>query len=592
MQKVNLSEMGITPITGEVLQSDAESVYLQLAEQVYDEMLDFIRSMQGWQILSGSTSLDDANGLDERFKTREYYVKRSRLLARHEPVSKQAIRLYTTYCGIHKAEFRSKDETAEKIWTTKIWNLRRNKKIFGALYRRKLATRLLTDGELFIALLPQTDGEVVVRLIDPLQFPDDAILTHPEDAETVLYYKRAVPQNNRLTSNIGNPERSYQPYLFYRDWTVTDEDLQEAVEAGFTMPPEEQIAVTPGGEDILMFHVPFDSFGNRGNGLLFAVISYVENFRNFLQDRATIVRGLSTYIRTITMNSGSRAVNKVAAMFRSGISTSEIFDRNPPDVAGSTWVQNRQIQKEETPPNTAAGNAMQDARIFRQPIASGVGITEANLIGDPSIGNLASQEQMEGPQLRNFQDFQFLVEETLKELWRFVLEYNEVPNVAEIPLDIDLPPITLTPIKDLVAALTLGVDKTLIPHEEASKQFMMSLGVADMDEAVKQATKEKEEKREQFQQNVQPSQGTPNQGPQALRERHGENVSGTCPFCSTDGLLKEDHGLHYCQSCGVTYDPSFYSEKQLAKMTETMVAFMKDRFDVELSDEDLGTIFG
>lgn len=552
-----------------------------IAEQVYDELADYIMSLQGWNVLTGFGKLDRA-GLDEiREESREHLIKRSRIFARKEPLSKQAIRLYTTYSGILRVEFKSDRPELETVWKEKFWELLNNNFILGPLYRRKLSNRLLSDGELFFTLFVGNDGAVSVRTVDTLEVPTDGLITHPEDKDNIVYYKRVILDDNKKDSGRGIAPSSgdLSKAKYYRNWTITDEALAE-LESTLDKPllPEGvEEERTPNGRPILMYHIPFDVFGVRGNGLLFAVVSYVENYRDFLQNRATIVKALATYIRKITVDGGSIAVKDVASSLRSSLSSGNTwYEQNPPDAVGSAWVQNKALDMEPVSTPTQGGEAMSDARIFRQPIASGTGITEPNLTSDPSIGNLASQVQMEGPMLQNFLDYQLIWEVVFKELWQFVLDTNNI-TYENSDLDVFLPPILKISLPDLITALQFGLDSTTVPFGEAARNLLSALGARDIDSLVLEAENEREEKRataSQISGGAGPDSGdtgdTTNAGDTseedaisreigAYLEHEDVEYEGVCPFCYGDSL-RESHGLVVCEDCKATYNPKFHLE--------------------------------
>ena len=496
-----MMSLRLTELVEEASYASTDRQILALSEQIADEMVDYLQSLVGWNIIGGT---DAFNLVEENQNQREFYIKRSRVLARREPLSMQAIRLYTTYLGILKVEFKAQNPRYEEIWRRNFWGLKDNKTVLGPLYRKKLARRLLIDGDCFFVLFPSPSGEVRIRTIDTLEID---LITNPEDREQVLFYKRSVFRN-------GNVET-----LYYRDKDLTPEELA-GIEAdhGRILPPDAR------EEEALVYHVPFEPQGLRGTGLLFSVISYVENYKNFLENRATIVRGLATYIRKITVEGGSLTVKDIASKFASAIATSNsTIDTNPPDAPGSTWVQNRMLDMEQEAPVTNAGEAFSDARIFRQPIASGVGITEANLTGDPSVGNLASQTQMEGPQLQNFLDYQRLWEEVFIELWEYVLQQNGIPNPEG--LSVNFPPIVKIPLTELVDSLEFGLRSNLIPVEEASRLLLLELGSKDVDKLL-QSRAETE-----------------------TAEEHSDIVP--CPECGK--TLEQDHGLFFCPRCEKTF---------------------------------------
>ncbi len=549
--KVTLSEMGYENVSPQPLYTPNIT---SIAEALADEMTDYLRSLEGWDKIGGILGTNEQ--LDDSAKRRKYLVERSRVLARREPLSKQAVRLYRVYSGILKVSFKSNDINALNIFKEKFWENPRNRRVLSSIYRGKQSNRLVVDGELFLALTFEENGEIVIRAIDPLQFEDDAFIHDPEDQENVVFYKRKIPAIMMNGRQIKQEETVYYADVFADDTDIAR--LRQILPSNANIDPSTQI-----------YFVPFDAFGERGNGILFAVISYVENFKRFLENRATIVEGLSTYIRSITVKGGSRAVNQVASFFRSTLGQSGFFsgiDTNPPDAPGSTWVQNENMTKDEGAPITNAGEAMSDARIFRQPIASGVGITEANLTGDPAIGNLASQVQMEGPMLRTLEEYQQLWEEVFTELWQIVLEYNGID--PDTYVDVDLPRAINVPLTELWTVVSGGVQSNLIPREEGARQLLQAIGSNQVDDLLRQLETERQEK-EQKQQELfkQQQQSAADQTrDQFMQQRqaqehfkHLTEVGGECPFCFSESLY-EDHGIHVCRNCTVSFDPKHFAE--------------------------------
>lgn len=480
--------------------SKLEKAIQKVLAETGDELTDFIIDQTNWRVIGGHGIRND--GLDDtQFATRERMIVRSRFLARKDPMAKQILRLYTTYSGILRVEFKSGDQPQlEETFRNQFWNLPANKKVLSPLWRRKLSLRLLSDGEIMLLLFPSQNGEVRVRMANPL---DITFITHPEDVNTIIYYRRqsgviqGVSQTDTPTPFVGGGTGEGQEVRYYRDKDITDEDLAEIVaEHGELLPDDAVEETTNEGLSIVMFYVPFDCFGMRGNGILTSILSYVDNYRNFIENRATIVRALATYIRTLTVDGGSKAVGDIAANLRSALTNTNLVDTNPTDVAGSTWVQNQAMDMEQGVPSTGAGEGISDARIFRQPLASGSGITEPNLTGDPSVGNLASQVQMEGPQLQNFLDFQLLWETVFIELWQYVLEQNNVFNTERELLDVFMPPVIRHMLSELVTALDFGLRTSTIPFAEASRQILLAVGSKDIDLQVQTAEEEREERQE------------------------------------------------------------------------------------------------
>jgi len=189
---------------------------------------------------------------------------------------------------------------------------------------------------------------------------------------------------------------------------------------------------------------------------------------------------------------------------------------------------------------------------------------------------------MEGPQLRNFQDYQALWAGVWDDIFNFVMDANDFGGNRD--LDVDFPAVLVEPIGEFTTSLQTSQEAGYVPFDEAARLMLVRLGSNDIDRLLEQAKTEKEErdrKQEELQrqgQMGQPTNGRP-ASPQGQRagdnrpqtsapptqefdfEEHGDPVDGSCPLCDEDGTLIEDHGIRFCTYCRRSYNPDVLTSR-------------------------------
>ena len=400
-------------------------------------------AIEGWAKL-GATNMSDLSGA-----SRSEYVNKSRYLYYFDPLAKQAIRLWTDYTFGSGISWQSEDDVV-KAALDKFWNAPANRSVLSAKGQRKSSDKALVDGEVFFALFLGPDGAVTIRWIDPLEITE--IITDPDDAETVMYYKRTWTNTQNQ-----NKESYYRSHTNVKDKAT----------------PDSMGASRQKTEDAIVYHLAINTIGQRGMPLLLPVIGWLEQYRLFLAARIAIVRSLARFAWKNKVMGGSAAVAATKA---------KTEGKTP--AAGATWVENNAANLDPIKTDTGAANAKDDGRMLKLQFCAGVGISE-QYFGDIATGNLATAKTVELPMLKQFGSFQQIWNDVFKDIHNIVLKYNDIPEEKWI-VDLDFPAIApedaaaaLTAIQALVAAFPQAAD---IP--DVLKQALINIGLNNVNEII------------------------------------------------------------------------------------------------------------
>jgi hypothetical protein len=433
-------------------------------EQILKESVSDVEkslAIEGWVKL-GSNNMSDLTGA-----SRSEYVKKSRYLYNFDPLAKQSIRLWTDYSFGSGISWNS-DNEGVKAALDKFWQNKKNRSVLSAKGQRKSSDKALTDGEVFFALFLGPDGEVTIRWIDPLEITE--AITDPDDIEDVRYYKRewTNAQNQTRTS-------------YYRSHTNMDDEAT----------PDSTGKEITATEDAIVYHVAFNSIGQRGNPLLLPVIGWIEQYRLFLAARIAIIRALARFAWATKTKGGAAAVAAVKAAV-DGVSPR----------AGSNLVTNEAVQVEPIKTDTGSANASTDGRMLKLQICAGVGIPE-QYYGDIATGNLATARTVELPMLKQFGSYQQIWADVWIDIFNIVLDHNRVSEDDRF-IDVDMPEIAPS---DAVAAVTaIGQIITSFPDlaevDEVIKQALMNIGLNNVNEIIEKMKKSMEENKQKKAENL------------------------------------------------------------------------------------------
>ena len=339
-------------------------------------------------------------------------------------ISQNIVDLWTNYGFGQNVEIIPTDENAIELWN-EFWSATRNVSILGTRHIQVLSQEVLTAGELFFVFFTnKLTGKVTLRYLESEDITK--IITHPDDKKVNLFYERNFIDSEHQTRIV-----------WYPDWQASEKELgavpvPEGTVRADTLRSiqfDDQDDITPveGGTDVHMMHVAHRRKGKskRGFPLMTAGIAWSRAYRDFLEDRASIARMVATYVDSLTIKGGSRAVDNIVRNLQSSYITSpgSGYETNPPPVAGSTWVQNEQMKRDRMPLTTGAGDAEIDgAAMVGQAGLSGT--IFPHYLGRGEAFRLATATAMEGPTLRAFNGYQLW----WSSVWSDIVRYVEMQD--------------------------------------------------------------------------------------------------------------------------------------------------------------------
>ncbi|MCJ7829164.1 MAG: hypothetical protein MUP81_05430 [Dehalococcoidia bacterium] len=405
---------------------------------------------KGWIVLSGTGG--EAISGSKRIAS----VKQSRLYYALDPLARQSIRIWTDYTFGPGMTWEVDEEKAKATKDTlgTFWKSRDNQPLFGSRGQRKCSEKLLVDGEIFFALF--LGNESRIRTIDPLEIEE--IITDPDDIEKPMLYKR------QWADRQGGPHTDFYPsYLNIKGEATKDS-------AG---------ALQNVTQKALVYHLAFNTTGQRGNPLLLPALDWIKQYRRFLAARVGMMLARTRFAWRKQVEGGTAAVATVKGALQ---------DKTP--EAGAVLVENKAVSMEPIQTPQDARNAYDDARMLKLQVCAAVGIPE-QYFGDIATGNLATAKTVELPMLKMFQSYQSVWGDAYQDIFDLVLEYNQVDS-KQWYVDKDFPAIAP---EDIFAAAQAIVQLVMAFPEFASapdvqQQALIAMGVNDPAQVLEQLSKE------------------------------------------------------------------------------------------------------
>ncbi len=419
---------------------------------------ELLRDNVGWMRLSTTR-----NNLDMTDQMRMHGVWRARQFARHDGISKQTVALYTNFgIGTGFAWDVMGDEDGSQAQDVLDELIALNPKTFGAQGQRTNSDGLYTDGEWFPVLFVGSDT-VKIRQVDVLELTH--IITDPDDRDTTWMYVRKFMR--------GTKEKT----LVYRDWK-----WDGILSPGFEMPAgiDKHAEISEG----VIYHVKLKGRGKRGDSGLLSDMDWSRQYRNFMTARAAITLAIASLAYKLKVKGNAGAIAAIKAQRGTALSTTPSSgETNPPQAAGSTWMENAGAELSPMKQETGALAAKVDAGLFIQMAGMGSGIYP-QYYGTNSF-RLATAVAMEPPMMKAFESYQALWADVYENIIRWVWTKMGVPE-DEQSLNTTAAPIqetNKTGIIESVAKLVLTFPP-LGDSEDLMKWALQTLGLNDADELI------------------------------------------------------------------------------------------------------------
>ena len=228
---------------------------------------------------------------------------------------------------------------------------------------------LLIYGEVFNRYFRTRPG-LVVRQLDPATIWD--VYTDQDDIENVHFYHQQYVILNTL--NIPGGVKG--------------------------APPSTLIIRQIPGDEIDHFKINSTSSEKRGRSQLFAVLGYLQRFREFANDRVLLNKMRAMFALDVSVEGGPEDLAAAESQFTT------------PPGTGSVLVHNAAVSVEFKNANNNANEAKTDGELLLKIIAIGAGVSEQFLGVTDGTSRAGALIQTE-PDVKNFESYQELVEEVL-----------------------------------------------------------------------------------------------------------------------------------------------------------------------------------
>lgn len=454
-----------------------------LSRMKKSELIEAVRALvehsalvpqDGYVRLSGaSTWLQDLDPIErlDAFEASYYYWQRDPLMGR----AVQLIKDYTFGRGV---TWSARDPRVKPILKA-FWDDRDNRIVAKAVGQWELAERLVLAGEVFFVFFVNLyTGHVKVRAVNPTEVQQ--IICHPEDNEKRLYYERLwYRQSYNFESRAWRQGRTRRDLI--PDW-----DNAEA----------EYSTVGDRNTLVVMHYVKINSHGPRGVPLLYRVLPWIKAYKGFMEDRATLTLAAATFAFKQKIKGSTAAVARMRQLWadvsaRYGATGGSGKERRE---GAQTLIENEGASLDQFNFDTRSGNAYTDGRMIRQQVAAGTGITEQNLTGDPSVANLASATQMEGPMQKMFESWQQLWKDEYSDIFDFVIrmaiEYGQLPPDVDRSVEVNFPPIVTKDLPTVINAVAQLISAQglaqvqYIPARRLAAYIAEAFGETDVDKVL------------------------------------------------------------------------------------------------------------
>lgn len=300
----------------------------------------------------------------------------SRLMALKNPIIKRGVKLKALYTWAMGVNITARDARVNRLVQAFLGD-ERNQAELGEGVRMDKDREWTIDGELFFRFfVNRQTGRVRVRTINPDEISE--IVTNPEDSREPWFYKRSY---TKLALD-GTAKTLVEYYPDYRFNPLSKNGFFE------DNAPGRVVWDTP------VYHEALDKFGGRGVSEVYDAQSWSLSYKNFLEDLATVWRGLSRWAAKLNVKGGKRAItaakSKLATTINQGTG-----ETNPPPMAGSMFIGSNGTDLQPFRTAGATMSAEDGRRLFLMAISS-MGFPET-FYGDVSVGTLATARALDRP---------------------------------------------------------------------------------------------------------------------------------------------------------------------------------------------------
>ena len=365
------------------------------------------------------------------------------------------------------------------------WRERSNQSaMFSTLRQYERSNQLLCDGDLFLLLFVDATGAVRVRRYDPLRIA--SIVPDPEDPSRPLYYacKYQKQELNVKTGQLRQASGAKQELRYYPDFQNTEPEADPLYSVVHGEGVDDNYRMTGNGDEkqanVYMMHVPINRVRESGFGVseVAASVRWFLASKRIVEDQATISAATARLMNQISVAGTASDLTSLAATIKDSIgdASDELNEGGMSQGAMNLMPEGMELKSDRA--SSRATDAWQNDRMMRIRGAAGTG-QALHYLADPENASLATTRTMELPVLRNFEGYQALQIDMIRNLCDFVLLQNDIdPLTAEY--DIPAPAMIQPEVGPAAGALMDAGDAGYLTREWVSRGLLQLFGSDDL----------------------------------------------------------------------------------------------------------------
>lgn len=455
-----------------------ESLPMSVRESVRDVEAQLASEDRGWA--------REAFGAEHQFSRWgiRLIILIARLYAIKNPTIRRGVQISADYVFGRGFEATVKDDPAASEELQRFLNDPRNSAAIGKAALRERARETWTDGNLFFACFTTPAGEVIVRMIDPLEIEE--IVSNPDDATEPWFYRRT------WQSQAFDPAKGE---------VKTEQKTAWYCALGAEVDAPEMIGGKPVARDVqgLPVRVLHSKWGGLrgwkfGCPRAFPALDWARASKELLEDYATRTRNLALFAMDIETKGGAPAIGAMSQALKSTNGES-LGETNPAPAGGSTFVHGPGTKMSPIKVAGASSPPDEARRLFLM-VYMCFGCPET-FWSDVQTGNLATAKSLDRPTELTFLGDQESWIEILRALAAYQLEASaRVPggrlrrSIAEAATEqkraeitVSFPPILEGDVNEEIAAISQALDHGF-DKRTGVEMMMHSLGTENTEEVL------------------------------------------------------------------------------------------------------------
>lgn len=298
---------------------------------------------------------------------------------------------------------------------------------------------LMTYGEQFNRHFI-VNGKLAQRQVDPCTIWD--IVTDPEDLENVKYY--------------------YQQYVASSPIIVP----------GAVQPPSILVIRHIPAAEVDHFTLNKTSSEKRGRSELYAILSWLLRFKEFMNDRILQNKMRAMFALDVSVKGGVNEVNAANQQFQT------------PPGPGAVAVHNDAIEIDYKNASTDASDAKTDADMILKVIAIGAGVSE-QFLGVSSAQTRAGALLQTEPDVKNFENYQQIVEVMLHKTYERLAVAEKLPATKKV-FEVSFPSLAAEDRSAKLQDLALMEAQAWIAKERSATMAAREVGITGYDYTTEQ----------------------------------------------------------------------------------------------------------